>query len=81
LCTSPSIIRIIKSRRIRTAGHVARMGKKNACRMLKGKPEGKSPVGRPRYRWVVLSGLILLRIVTVEVFCEDSNEPSDSIQC
>jgi hypothetical protein len=50
---SPSIIRIIKSRRMRWAGHVARMGKKrNAYRLLMGKPEGKIPLGRPRRRWV-----------------------------
>jgi hypothetical protein len=51
--SSPSIIRIIKSRRMRWAGHVARMGeKRNACRLLVGKPEGKRPLGRPRRRWV-----------------------------
>jgi hypothetical protein len=49
---SPSIIRMIKSRRIKWAGHVARMGeKRNACRILVGKPEGKRPLGRPRRRW------------------------------
>jgi hypothetical protein len=42
LYSSPSIIRIIKSRRMRWAGHVARMGeKRNAYRLLVGKPEGK----------------------------------------
>jgi hypothetical protein len=51
--SSPSIIRIMKSRRIRWAGHVARMGeKRNAYRLLVGKPEGKRPLGRPRRRWV-----------------------------
>jgi hypothetical protein len=51
LYSSPSIIRIIKS--MRWAGHVARMGeKRNAYRLLVGKPEGKSPLGRPRRRWV-----------------------------
>jgi hypothetical protein len=50
---SPSIIRIIKSRRIRWAGHVARMGeKRNAYRLLVGRPERKRPLGRPRQRWV-----------------------------
>jgi hypothetical protein len=50
---SPSIIRIIKSRRMRWAGHVARMeGKRNAYRLLVGKPEGKRPLGRPRCWWV-----------------------------
>jgi hypothetical protein len=53
LYSSPSIIRIIKSRRLRCAGHVALMGeKKNAYRLLVGKPEGKRPLGRPRRRWV-----------------------------
>jgi hypothetical protein len=53
LYSSPSIIRIIKSRRMRWAGHVARMGaKRNACRILVAKPEGKRPRGRPGRRWV-----------------------------
>jgi hypothetical protein len=48
-----SIIRMIKSKRVRWAGHVARMGeKRNAYRILMGKPEGKRPQGRPRRRWV-----------------------------
>jgi hypothetical protein len=51
LYSSPSIIRIIKSRRMRLAGHVARMGKKrNAYRILVGKPEEKRPLERPRRR-------------------------------
>jgi hypothetical protein len=45
LYSSPSIIRIIKSRRMRLAGHVARMGEKR-------KAEGKRPLRRPRHRWV-----------------------------
>jgi hypothetical protein len=49
--SSPSIIRIIKSRRMRWAGHVARMGeKRNTYRLLVGKPEGKGPLGRPKRR-------------------------------
>jgi hypothetical protein len=52
LYSSPNIIRIIKSRRMRWAGHVARMGKKNAYRLLLVKPEGKRPLGRPRRRLV-----------------------------
>jgi len=52
LYSSPNIVRVIKSRRIRWAGHVARMGKKKCVfRVLVGKPEGKRPVGRPRRRW------------------------------
>jgi hypothetical protein len=57
LYSSPSIIRIIKSRRMKWAGHVARMGeKRNAYRLLVGKPEGKRPLGRPRRRWVDNTG-------------------------
>jgi hypothetical protein len=53
LCYSQIIIRMIKSRRMKWAGHVARMGeKRNACRILVGKPEGKRPLGRSRHRWV-----------------------------
>jgi hypothetical protein len=53
LYSSPSIIRMMKSRRMKWAGHVARMGeKRNAYRILVGKPEGKRPLGRPRRRWV-----------------------------
>jgi hypothetical protein len=53
LYSSPSVIRIIKSRRMRWAGHVAGMGeKRNAYRLLVGKPEGMMPLGRPRRRWV-----------------------------
>jgi hypothetical protein len=53
LYSSPSIIRIIKSRRMRWAGHVVRLGeKRNAYRLLLGKPEGKRPLGRLRHRWV-----------------------------
>jgi hypothetical protein len=48
----PSIIRIIKSRRMRWAGHVAQMGEKRNEYRLVGKPEGKRPLGRPRRRWV-----------------------------
>jgi hypothetical protein len=53
LYSSPSIIRMIKPRSMRWAGHVARMGeKRNACMILAGKSEGKRPLGRPRRRWV-----------------------------
>jgi hypothetical protein len=52
LYSSPIIIRPIKSRRMRWAGRVARMGQeKNVYRVLMGKPEGKRPLGRPRRRW------------------------------
>jgi hypothetical protein len=53
LYSSPSIVGIIKSRRMRWTRHVARMGeKRNANRLLVGKPDGKRPQGRPRRRWV-----------------------------
>ncbi|KAJ4436886.1 hypothetical protein ANN_17018 [Periplaneta americana] len=52
LYSSPDIIRNIKFRRLRWAGHVARMGEsRNAYRVLVGRPEGKRPLGRPRRRW------------------------------
>jgi hypothetical protein len=53
LYSSPSIIRMIKSRRMRWSGHVARMReKRNSYRLLVGKPKGKSLLGRPRRKWV-----------------------------
>jgi hypothetical protein len=53
LYSLPDIIRMIKLRRMRWAGHVARMGKKrNPYTILVGKAEGKRPLGRPRHRWV-----------------------------
>jgi hypothetical protein len=53
LYSSPSTIRMIKSKRMSWAGYVARMGeKRNAYRILVGKPGGKRPLGRPRRRWV-----------------------------
>jgi hypothetical protein len=52
LYSSPDIVRRIKSRRMRWAGHVARMGEeRNVCRVLVGKREGKRPLGRQRRRW------------------------------
>jgi hypothetical protein len=49
---SSSIISLIKSRRMRWAGHVARLAeKRNACGILVGRPEGKKPLGRPRRSW------------------------------
>jgi hypothetical protein len=48
----PNIVRVIKSRRMRWAGHVARMvERRDAYRFLVGKPEGKRPFGRPRRTW------------------------------
>jgi len=53
LYSSPNIVRVIKSRKMKWAGYVARMGKERwLYRVLVGKPEGKRPLGRPRRRWV-----------------------------
>jgi hypothetical protein len=53
LYSLPSVIRLIKSKRIRWTGHVARMGEKgDALRLLLGKPERRRPLGRPRHRWL-----------------------------
>jgi len=52
LYSSPNIVRVIKSRRMRWAGYVARMeDNRGVYRVLVGKPEGKRPLGRPRHRW------------------------------
>ena len=66
LYPSPNIVRVIKSRRMRRAGHVVRMGEgRGLYRVLAGKPEGRRPLGRPRRRWVVNIGMHLQ-----EVGCE-----------
>jgi len=53
LYSSPDIIRQVKSRRMRWAGHVARMGEeRKVYKVLVGKSEGKRPLGRPRRRWM-----------------------------
>jgi hypothetical protein len=60
LYSSPSIIRIIKKRRMRWAGHVARMGeKRNAYRILVGKPEGRRPLGNQDVGGSIILGWIL----------------------
>ena len=52
LYSSPNIVWMIKSRKMRWAGHVARMGEERGLyRVLVGKPEGRRPLGRPRRRW------------------------------
>jgi hypothetical protein len=67
LYSSQSIIRIIKSRRMRWTGYVARMGeKRNANRLLVGKPEGKRRLGRPRRRWVFNSRTNLGENIIIE---------------
>jgi hypothetical protein len=80
----------MKSKKMRWAGHVARMGeKRNLYRLLVGKPEGKRQLGRPRRRWIdnikvdlLEIGLIVVPgLVQVESSCERGNEPSGSINC
>jgi hypothetical protein len=52
LYSSPSIIRVIKAKRMRLAGHVARMGEvRGAYNILVGRPEGRGTLGRSRHRW------------------------------
>jgi hypothetical protein len=52
LYSLPNIVRVVKSRRMRWAGHVARMGEgRGVHRVLVGKPDGNRPLGRPRRRW------------------------------
>jgi hypothetical protein len=52
LYSSPNIVRVSKSNRMRWAGHVARIGEgRGVYRILVGRPEGKRPLGRPRSRW------------------------------
>jgi hypothetical protein len=52
LYSSPNIVKVIKSRRMRWEGHVARMGEgRGVYRVLVGRPERKRPLGRPRHRW------------------------------
>ena len=87
-------MREIKSRRMRWAGHVAHMGEETGVyRVLLGKPEGKSPVERPRRRWMDIRmdlqevgcgymewiGLAQDRQVADD--CECRNEPSGSVKC
>ena len=53
LYSSPNIVQVTKSRRMRWAGHVARMGEERGVyRVLVVKPKGRRPLGRPRRRWV-----------------------------
>jgi hypothetical protein len=52
LYSSPSIVRVIKARRMRLTGHVARRGEvRGAYNIFVGRPEGRRPLGRPRHRW------------------------------
>jgi hypothetical protein len=69
LYSLPSIIRSTKSRRMRWAGRVARMGeKRNVYRLLVGKPEGKRPLGRQRCSWIdnIKMGLLEIGLSVVD---------------
>jgi hypothetical protein len=91
LYSSPNIVRVIKSRRMRLAGHVAVMGEERGVyRVLVGKPEGKRPLGRHRRRWVdiridlqvVGCGYVdWIGLAQVSDACECGNEPSGSVKC
>jgi hypothetical protein len=95
LYSSPNIVRVIKLRRMRWAGHVARMGeRRDVYRVLVGRPKDKSPLGRPWRRWednvkmdlreIGIEGANWIRLaqdrVLVAGFCEHGNEPSGSIK-
>jgi hypothetical protein len=59
LYSLPNIVRVVKTRRMRWAGHVARMGQgRGVYRVMVGRPEGKRPLGRPRRRWEDNLGVI-----------------------
>jgi len=69
LFSLPNIVRVVKSRRMRWAGHVARMGeRRDVHRVLVGKPEGKRQLARPRRRW---EDNIKMDLQEVEVSCGD----------
>jgi hypothetical protein len=75
LYSSPNIVRVIKSRRMSRAGHVARIGEgRVAYRVLVRRPEGKRPLGRPRCRWEDNIKRDLGEI------CEHGDEPSGSVR-
>ena len=93
LYCSPNTVRVIKSRRMRWAGHVARIGEERGVyRVLVGKPEGKRPLGRPRRRWVDNIRMDLQEVGCgymaspgpgyrqVVDACECGNEPSGSVK-
>jgi hypothetical protein len=90
LYSSPSKIKLIKSRRMRWAGHVAQMGeKRKAYRILVGKPDGKRLLRRPRRRCVNnikkdlrdMDWIVLDQDRDQWRACEHGNEPLGSIQC
>ena len=95
LYSSLNIVWVIKSRRMRWAGHVARMGEERGVyRVLAGKPDGMRPLGRPRHRWVdyirmdlqevgcgYMDWIGLVQDRQVADACGCGNEPSGSVKC
>jgi hypothetical protein len=95
LYTSHNTMRVIKSRRMRWVGHVARIGEEmGAYGVLVGKPEGKRPLGSPRRRWIDTIRMDLQEVGCgymdwtglaqdrqVAEACECGNEPSGSVKC
>jgi len=92
LYCSPNIVRVIKSRRMRWAGHVARMGEERGVyRVLVGKREGRRTLGRPRRRWVDNIRMDLqevgcgymdwIGLAQVADACDCGNELSGSVKC
>ena len=85
--SSPNIVRVIKSRRMRWGGHVARMGKERGMyRVLAGKPEGNRSLGKPRHKWVDNIWTDLQEVGCgymdwIGLACECGNEPSRSVKC
>jgi hypothetical protein len=94
LYSSPNIVRVIKSRGTRWAGHVARKGEgRGVYRALVGRPEGKTPLGRPRrrcednikldFKEIGIDGANWIQLAQespVAGFCEHGDESSDSIK-
>jgi hypothetical protein len=95
LYSSPNVVRVIKSRRMRWAVHVARMGEwRGVYRVLVRRTEGKRPLGRPRRRWedninmdlreIGIDGSNWIQLAQDRVqwrgFCEHGGEPSGSIK-
>jgi len=96
LYSSPNIVWVIKSRRMRWTGYVAHMGEERGVyRVLVGKPEGRRLLGRPRRRWVDNIRMDLQEVgcgymdwiglaqdrEEVADACECGNEPSGSVKC
>jgi hypothetical protein len=88
LYSSPNIVRMIKSRRMRWAGHVVSMGEKRGlCRVLVGKTERKRPLGRPGVdgriilRWIFRKWEVGMDWLDVPHDKECGKEPSGSIKC